>query len=173
MLCEKCNQKKATVLYRESINGRARALRLCGECTEAMEQAGELEDISAAVAGIASPCFLADVSGFPVPLRLSGDGTGTCRCPLCGATAGEISATGRVGCASCYTFFSAELADVIRTAHGGNVHTGRVSAGYRARRERVERLAERKRQLREAVDCEDFEKAAGLRDEIHALEAEL
>ena len=39
MLCEKCNKKKVTVFYRESINGRNRALRLCNECTDALEQA--------------------------------------------------------------------------------------------------------------------------------------
>ena len=177
MLCERCNKKKATVFYRESVGGRVRALRLCGECAEALEQAGELEDISAAVAGFISPFFLSDESVFPLPFQGLSQGTGrgavSCKCPACGATVSDISSSGRVGCAVCYTVFSGELAGAIRSAHGKAEHTGRVSAGYRARMEKTERLTELKKQLRESVTREDYESAAGLRDQIRALEAEL
>lgn len=177
MLCERCNKKKATVFYRESVGGRVRALRLCGECAEALEQAGELEDISAAVAGFISPFFLSDDSVFPLPFQGlsqgSGRGTVSCKCPTCGATVSDIASSGRVGCAACYTVFSGELSGAIRSAHGKAEHTGRVSAGYRARMEKTERLTELKKQLRESVTREDYESAAGLRDQIRALEAEL
>ena len=176
MLCERCNKKKATVFYRESIGGRVRAFRLCGECAEALEQAGELEDVSAAVAGFLSPFALSDESGFSLPFQglCGGSGsTGGCKCPSCGATMGDIASSGKVGCAVCYTVFSGELAGAIRSAHGKAEHTGRISAGYRARLEKTERLMGLKQQLKEAVNNEDYESAAGFRDAIRALEAEL
>ena len=177
MLCERCNKKKATVFYRESIGGRERALRLCGECADALEEAGELEDISAAVAGFISPRFLSDESRFLLPFHglTAAEGTSYSErpCPSCGSTVGDISATGRVGCAACYALFGSELERAIRSAHGRAEHTGRVSAGYRARQEREARLAGLKKQLKEAVAREDYESAAGLRDSIRALEAEL
>ena len=175
MICERCNKKNATLFYRESIGGRVRALRLCGECTEALEQAGELEDVSAAVAGFISPHFLLDESSFFLPFHsLRGaDGKGSCKCPICGATIGDIAAAGKVGCSACYTVFAEELQGAIRSAHGRAEHTGRVSAGYRARLERTERLSALKKQLKEAVLQEDYESAAGLRDSIRALEADL
>ncbi|MBQ9150812.1 MAG: UvrB/UvrC motif-containing protein [Clostridia bacterium] len=179
MLCERCNKKKATVFYRENIGGRIKALRLCGECAEILEQAGELEDISAAVAGFVSPFFLSDEGIFSLPFHHFAESaakTGTSprlKCPSCGATIEDIGRTGKVGCASCYGVFAEELAGAIRSAHGRAEHTGRVSAGYRARVEKTERLARLKKQLKEAVSNEQYESAAGLRDEIRALEAEL
>lgn len=176
MLCEKCNKKKVTVFYRESINGRNRALRLCNECTDALEQAGELEDVSAAVAGGISPRFLSDDTPLPLPFPGTETGRGkasACKCPLCGTTASEIASVGRVGCAACYTCFEAELTPTIRAAHGRVEHTGRTTAAHRARMQKSEQVAQLKKKLREAVSGENYESAAGLRDEIRALEAQL
>lgn len=179
MVCERCNKKKVAVLYRENVSGRVRALRLCGDCAETLEQAGELEDVSAAVAGFAAPQFLVEEGSYPLPFHgLRGAdgrmGGGSPRaCAVCGATMEDISAAGRVGCAACYTIFGGELAGVIRSAHGRAEHTGRVSAGYRARLEKTERLANLRKQLKDAVAQEKYETAAGLRDNIRALEAEL
>lgn len=178
MLCERCNKKKATVFYRENIGGRIKALRLCGDCAESMEQAGELEDISATVAGWISPFYLMD-DLFNLPFHSFGqtipseEVVSASTCPLCGASPEDIARTGKVGCSACYTSFAQELSDFIRTAHGNVIHTGRVSAGYRARMEKLERLNGLKKQLKEAVAGEKFELAVGLRDEIRALEAML
>ena len=181
MTCERCNQKSVSVIYRESIGGRERSLRLCGECADALEAAGELEDVSASVAGMTAPRFPSEDGRFPLPIRKLAVADGTppaaVPCPLCGSTAEELAATGRVGCAACYTLHGelhgGLLESVIRAAHGRAEHTGRVSAGYRARRERETRLAGMRQQLKEAVSREDYESAAGLRDSIRRLEAEL
>jgi protein-arginine kinase activator protein McsA len=50
---------------------------------------------------------------------------------------------------------------------------GRVSAGYRARKETERRLAALREQLRAVVAAEEYERAAALRDEIRGLEATL
>lgn len=177
MTCERCNQKSVSVFYRESIGGRERSLRLCGECADALEAAGELEDVSAAVVGMTAPRFPSEESRFTLPLRkrtaAEGSAPAAVPCPLCGSTAEELAATGRVGCAACYTLHVGLLESIIRATHGRAEHTGRVSAGYRARRERENRLAGMRRQLKEAVSREDYESAADLRDGIRRLEAEL
>ncbi len=177
MICERCNKKKATVIYRENINGRVKVLQLCGECTEIFAQAGELEDVSSAVAGFPFPGQPVCTGGSLLPFcgipKSSAEAAGGCRCPRCDGTMEDIVATGKVGCATCYTVFSRELSDVLRMTHGNVGHRGRVSAGYRARTEKANRLAELKKQLKEAVSLENYESAAGLRDSIRALEAEL
>lgn len=178
MLCERCNKKKATVFYRENIGGHLKALRLCGECVEIMEQAGELEDISSTVAGWITPFYLMD-DLFDLPFHSLGQTISSAEaveaptCPLCRASLEDIARTGKVGCSACYTAFAKELSGFIRAAHGNVAHTGRVSAGYRARMEKLERLSGLKKQLKEAVAGEKFELAVGLRDEIRALEATL
>ena len=175
MVCERCNKKKVTVFYRESIGGRERAFRLCGECADALEEAGELEDVSASVAGFMAPRFLSDERRFLLPFHgaAAGDTQAEAVCSACGIAFREVAAAGQVGCAACYARFGGELERAIRSAHGRAEHAGRVSAGYRARQELEARLAGLKNQLKDAVSREDFESAAELRDHIRALEAEL
>ena len=55
MQCQRCNKKKATVFYRENVSGRVKAMRLCGDCAEVLEQAGELEDMGTVLSGTPSP----------------------------------------------------------------------------------------------------------------------
>jgi protein-arginine kinase activator protein McsA len=57
--------------------------------------------------------------------------------------------------------------------HGRLQHTGRTSAGYRARAEKAERLVKLRKQLKDAVASEQYESAAALRDKIRGLETEL
>ena len=176
MQCERCNKKKATVFYRENVGGRIKALRLCGECAEILEQAGELEDMGTAISGFLSPFFLWEEGALLLPFPASTSGTvrgGVRKCRVCGLTLGEIASAGRVGCAECYNTFSEELSEVVRSVHGSVSHAGRVSSGFRAHKERMERLTALKKQLKEAVTAENFEAAVGLRDEIRALEAHM
>lgn len=174
MQCERCNKKKATVFYRENIGGRVKALRLCGECADLLEEAGELEEMGTSLSGMLSPLFMAEEILFPIPLPCSPSDRGRAaerKCPTCGAVFSELAAAGRMGCAGCYTAFAPELTDVIRAAHGRVEHRGRVSAGHRARMERTARLEALRQQLKQAVEAEEYERAAGLRDEIRSLEA--
>jgi protein arginine kinase activator len=176
MQCERCNKKKATVFYRENIGGRVRALRLCGECAETLEEAGELEDMSVALSGILSPLFRGEEGFLSLPFHGVSPGTprgAERKCPLCGAGYAELAAVGKVGCPACYTAFSDELSDVIRAVHGRREHRGRLSAGYRARQDRLSRLEVLRLKLKQAIEAEEYELAAGLRDEIRSLEAAL
>ncbi len=180
MLCERCNKKKATVIYRENLAGRVRVLRLCGECTEVLEAAGELEELGTAMAPYGSVFVRNEDNGGALPFFLPVGGTGSgssgrggggaLKCPSCGSTLGEITSGGRVGCASCYRTFAEPLAVVIRALHGEASHAGQLTAEARRRKERADCLARLKRQLKEAVTAEQFERAATLRDEIRRLE---
>lgn len=175
MQCERCNKKKSTVFYRESINGRVRALRLCADCAEFLEQAGELEDMSIALTGVLSPFFSAvdSAAGFPLGITAKPGQGGGRKCSFCGVSFDELAASGAIGCTRCYSAFAEELEPVLRAAHGENRHRGRCSSGFRARQEKMERLEELRVRLKKAVLSEEFEKAVELRDEIRALEAAL
>ncbi len=170
MLCERCKKKKATMVYRESAAGRARVLRLCAECTDVLEAAGELEEMAAALSSFASPLCEEESPSAVLPMSEVGD-EGSASCPMCGMTGGEIVATGRVGCIRCYEVFAGTLRGGMRAVHGRAEHAGRTSAGARRRRERLDALARLRGELKDAIIAERFEAAAGLRDEIRGLEA--
>ncbi len=190
MICEHCNKVEADILYHEAYNEHPRTYWLCKPCAEAMAATGELSDISAAVVPYDSPLLPTDPPPPLPPVAIGSVAIATTErpdtppedvseeypkttCPLCGTTSDDISATGAVGCALCYRTFRGILGTVLRSLHGTEEHHGRISAGHRAKRERLERLHLLRESLKEAVLCEHYEDAATLRDEIRRVEAEV
>lgn len=108
MLCEKCKKNKATVLYKQVINGVASSVSLCAGCAPAASFGfgGELNLFG----GL-----------FESAVRTAAPEV---RCNLCGATYAEIAREGKVGCAKCYETFADRLRDSIRRIHGAARHVG-------------------------------------------------
>jgi protein arginine kinase activator len=93
------------------------------------------------------------------------------RCPTCGSTLKDFRDSGRLGCADCYGSFDAHLRDLLRRLHGSSQHVGeRYAVPGGAGADPRARLLELKDQLRRAVDAENFELAAELRDRIKVME---
>ena len=176
MQCERCTKKKATVFYRENLSGRIRALRLCSDCADVLEQAGELEDMSDPLSGKLSPLFPGDEGSMLPNFRWAtagGSKTPGKKCPQCGTAFVDICGEGLLGCSYCYVAFTEEMEEVVKATHGGATHRGHVSSGHQARLERTAKLHTLRKLLREAVEAEAYETAAELRDEIRTLEATL
>ncbi|MEO0482096.1 MAG: UvrB/UvrC motif-containing protein [Planctomycetota bacterium] len=103
-------------------------------------------------------------------------------CPRCGLTFAAFKRSGLLGCPECYKTFEKQLTPLLERAHeGGARHTGKAPARAlrlsRDRgqgiedvlgdaRERAERIRGLRRQMAAAVEGEQFERAARLRDEI-------
>src|SRR4029077_10612076 len=95
---------------------------------------------------------------------------GRVKCPRCGLLYSSFKETGRLGCSECYQAFQFQLRPLLRRIHGDTRHKGRVPArdgeGVSLSRQ-MQRLYD---ELQRAVDGEEFERAAELRDEIKQLE---
>jgi protein arginine kinase activator len=94
------------------------------------------------------------------------------RCSACGSTLKEFRESGRLGCAQCYESFAAHLRDLLRRLHGSSQHVGEryaVPGAAGATDPRLQ-LLDLKEQLRRAVEMENFELAAELRDRIRVFE---
>lgn len=91
-------------------------------------------------------------------------------CPVCGASFDDIVRSGRAGCAECYHTFSDRLKPVIERIHGEAVHRGKVPGANLPQPRQSSQLVVKRRALREAIDTQNFEYAAALRDQIKALE---
>jgi len=104
-------------------------------------------------------------------------------CPACSSTLRDFRDSGRLGCDQCYVSFDAHLRDLLRRLHGSSQHVGERYAapgeageggagggGGGEDSDPRSRLLELKAQLRRAVEGENFELAAELRDRIRVLE---
>jgi protein arginine kinase activator len=83
----------------------------------------------------------------------------------------DFRATGRMGCARCYTTFEPSMRELLRRVHGNSRHQGEAyHAPQPALDEKATILGALKERLRRAVESEQFELAADLRDRIRVME---
>ncbi|MFO0913189.1 MAG: UvrB/UvrC motif-containing protein [Pirellulales bacterium] len=91
-------------------------------------------------------------------------------CPVCGITFLEFRQQGRLGCPHDYVRFEEELEPLILNIHGAAHHVGkRPRSGAHETDSRTQMIRLR-REMKEAVLEEDYERASKLRDEIRVLE---
>ena len=115
-----------------------------------------------------------------VKLHAGADGSGSpafpssdeVRCEGCGATFSDIVRTGKAGCAKCYETFYEQLLPSLQRIHGKTKHTGKVPQSASQQAKKNHHLAQLKEQLNQAVEAQDYEQAAKLRDEIQSLQEE-
>jgi protein arginine kinase activator len=95
-------------------------------------------------------------------------------CPSCGATLSDFRESGRLGCAACYRTFEPSLRDLLRRLHGSSRHLGERYAppGGAAEEAEVVTVSQLRNRLRLAVETENFELAAELRDQLRTLGGE-
>ncbi|MFQ5676367.1 MAG: UvrB/UvrC motif-containing protein, partial [bacterium] len=91
-------------------------------------------------------------------------------CSGCGLTWDQFEKTGLVGCDSCYQVFSDDLNLILRRIHGSNQHIGSRPKSQRYRIDKSE-LKKIRLELQAAIENEDFELAAELRDMVRDAES--
>jgi protein arginine kinase activator len=91
-------------------------------------------------------------------------------CPMCGITFYEFRHAGRLGCPHDYVCFSQQLEPLIMNIHGAIEHVGKRPQHGVCGTDHQTRLIQLRREMKEAVEREDYEKASAIRDEIRKLE---
>lgn len=170
MLCQSCGQKPATMHIKKIVNGQLTEAHLCAHCAKQQGYAGALESWG----GFGS--LLGGLLGEVPQQEVK-------RCPGCGASFGEISQSGQIGCAQCYETFRAQVLPVIQRIHGSARHRGKSPGGSALRvadqntqlspspkQREASPLEEKRRLLKEAVEAQNYEQAAVLRDQIKEME---
>jgi protein arginine kinase activator len=95
------------------------------------------------------------------------------KCPTCGLTFVEFRNAGLLGCPGDYDAFEAALVPLIERAHeNASHHIGKVPRRLAVPRSTESDLIRLRRQLTKAVDDEQYEEAAKLRDRIRILETQ-
>lgn len=161
MHCQNCKKRPATVHLTDLVQGDKRERHLCAECA-ATE--GVMVKHQTSINDVLNN-FLASQADIQELARL--------RCPECGTSFVEFRNQGVLGCAHDYDVFGEALISIIERAQDGrHTHAGKTP-GEVVRIDPVqqERL-EVQRELRDAVEREDYERAAELRDRLGELSGE-
>jgi protein arginine kinase activator len=166
MLCDNCKERDAVINLTQVEHDSKVTLHLCEQCAQqkGVETGGSV---------LKSP-----LGGFLTALGKGGGGaallptaTDGLRCAACGATLRDFRDSGRLGCDQCYVTFDFHLRDLLRRLHGSSQHVGeRYEVPGADDADPTGRLLELRAQLRRAVESENFELAAELRDRLRVLE---
>ncbi len=94
----------------------------------------------------------------------------TQQCSLCGITFTDFRNTGRLGCPNDYNEFRTELLPLLENIHGETRHCGKTPRHAPKTQQTQSELMQLRNQLKQAVQRENYEEAARLRDRIKNLE---
>jgi protein arginine kinase activator len=92
------------------------------------------------------------------------------QCPDCGIKFKDFRVNGRLGCGKDYEVFRAELLPLLENIHGATQHEGKSPRRLPHANQRRDELAALRKLLQQAVNREDYEEAARLRDKIKTVE---
>ena len=160
-ICAVCKEKPATVFFTNiTPENKLVNLNLCEECAKAK---GFNDPSGFAVAdmllGLGASQEIAEAAGADL------------KCPRCGFSQADFKKSGRLGCPDCYKTFAEGLSGLLKTMHKGTRHAGKTPEALRSTRENSDRLKQLQKKLTKAIDEENYEVAAALRDEIKSLGA--
>jgi protein arginine kinase activator len=158
MKCQLCTNE-ATVHFTKVVNKKATKLHLCAACA-AQQQIPSLGELS--LSAILQSLIGQHVGALSEELsRLT--------CPACGIRYMEFRREGRLGCPADYAVFRAGLEPILERVHRAVRHVGKAPRRHRSGRRAPDTLALRQA-LRRAVEAENYEEAARLRDAIREKE---
>ena len=186
MLCEKCKTREANVQLTQMVNGEVTTHHYCMKCAGMMNIANSpmLDDFPLAK-------MLAGLLAMQETDETDTSEYMDIECPTCHTKYSDIATDSKFGCPDCYDVFDPLISDTIKQLQGSDHHKGDAPAGSAQEEIRddvkaditrditpsamdarkTEKLMELRRLLKVALANEEYEEAAGYRDQIRELES--
>lgn len=162
MLCDVCRERDATVQLTHAVKGEVSVLHLCQQCAA---ERGIETSVSTPLKNLIGD-YLPAVQQQAALAQAE-----SLQCSFCGMTLRDFRQTGRLGCRHCYGTFEQSLRELLRRLHGNARHAGRsYEPPPPDLRMETAGLGELRDRLRRAIENEEFELAAKLRDQIKVKE---
>ncbi len=170
--CMRCT-KPATLHITEIQLGQAQVVHLCETCAQKYLSSVE-------VGGLPSPELDDDeeldseVEAEDAALTATEgeDEASTAACTGCGITFKQFRSVGRLGCPQCYTSFHDDLLSLLESIHQDTQHVGKCPPQTSANTMRHHELMRLRSELKAAVEQENYEEAARIRDQIQTTESQ-
>lgn len=148
--CDSCGKNAANIHLTQIVNDETSVFHFCEEC--------------AAKKGIS--INIGDTAAPQTTLQKSAEVD--VECPTCGTKLSEFREKGWLGCPACYEAFFDEIERLLTQVHGSSEHKGKQYAKKPPSRRRPS-VRQLRMELDAAIQNEEFERAAELRDAIKSL----
>ena len=165
MQCQICDKNNATIHLTEITDGTRTEMHICEHC--AAEQ-GIAVKSHIPINELLSSLLAVQ----PADDELSGPSeSAPGKCPNCGFTLDQFRKEGLLGCPHDYEIFEKSLRPLIEKAHNGKTtHCGKLPSKTPQDTKKQIKILSLRQQLETAVQNEDYELAAKLRDKINKSE---
>ena len=177
MLCANCNKNQAEITIPAIINGVPSELNICKECSKNMVKdvpisldniiKGILESIHSMGGTVGS---VGSITLGPIANRQSASRKTSGPCLICALTYEEFKSSGKLGCEACFQAFSKEIVALIKNVQGSTKHEGKFPKRFGTAMRQQREVSKLRASLKKAINEENFEEAARIRDQIRDLE---
>jgi protein arginine kinase activator len=165
--CTACNKAIATIHILDLKDGSiSEEKHLCASCAD---QTGmvQLQKVSPLKLGSAE---MLGLIGNLKSTEIEGGKRRGAACPACGLSLAEFKVRGRMGCPRCYEVFRTALVPVLERVHDATCHRGRSPGRGANPPTPADLLADLRQKLAAAIQEENYEEAASIRDKIRSYE---
>ena len=163
-VCQSCQKSKATVHITDTAP-KKRERHLCEDCAEK-------EGVIIKHPPPTTNAILKKFMQFKASGGSDSDIGEDRSCPRCGRSFREFQSKGLLGCPHDYEAFRSILTTLLSRAHNGATeHVGKVPPTAGAQVKRQTGLLRLSHELEDAIERENYERAAEIRDQIRTLEA--
>ena len=160
MICDMCKLNEAKISVEQVADGVTKNIYLCPVCSQRLGFGMFSKTIDISITKILGSDD-----------KDNDDGRKSDQCPVCGLSFREIESKKMMGCPECFSFFKAEIMEILGKKKKNLKYFGFITDEQSSETffetHSSEELHE---ELKKAVETEDYERAAALRDEIKALE---
>jgi protein arginine kinase activator len=166
MKCQNCGERESVIHLTKILNGEKKEYDLCESCAQ---------DLNAF--SINQPFdvhkFFSGLLDTNTSFSTNQQHIKELECPFCKMKYSTFKRLGKVGCEQCYDAFGEHVSPLIRRIHGSEEHKGKIPQ-HTTKEIKVKREIENlKNELQRAIEKEEYEVAAKLRDEIKTKKEEL
>ena len=169
MLCDKCQKNQANIHMHQYVNGEKKEINLCPACSFSMIDMpisfenlfqGVMDSLLNMKTSLNTKTGKKSATAITIP---------SLKCPICKMTSENFKSGGKLGCYNCYRTFASELAPLIKNVQGGVRHEGKLPKRSGVEYKQIRETDRLREMLKKAVNEENFEEAASLRDQIRAI----
>lgn len=164
MLCQHCQKRIANVHFTQIINNKKAEMYLCEYCAK---EKGQLN--------VSGPLSISDFLGGLIGVEHTSPYAQNMQaqqviCEKCGMSYEKFQRTGKFGCSSCYELFGDRIQPLLKRLHANIQHNGKIPANAAKDIRSSKEIDSLKELLSKAIQNEEYEKAAEIRDKIKSIE---